>query len=97
VVEKTEKSLSLKVSAVSDYARYEIQSRKIIFLPTMMYTSRVFKFNVKNTSTIKINYSCKIVSAQTGKTDPGFFFVAPHTGTISPNCDEAFTVKFSPT
>jgi hypothetical protein len=62
-VEKTEKNLSLKASAVSDYAKYEIQSRKIDFLPTMMYTSRVHKFSIKNTSIIKLSYNCKIVSA----------------------------------
>jgi len=52
----------------------------------MMYTSRVHKFSVKNISTIKMNYSCKIVSAYTGKIDAGFYVVSPHTGIINPNC-----------
>lgn len=97
VVEKTEKSLTLKASAVADYSKYEIQSRKVDFLPTMMYTSRVHKFNLKNTSTTKMIYNCKIVSAETGKIDAGFFTVSPHSGTVNPGCDEVFTVKFSPT
>lgn len=63
----------------------------------MMYTSRVHKFTVKNTSTIKLNYNCKIVSARTGKVDAGFFTVSPHSGTIMPDCDETFTLRFSPT
>ncbi len=63
----------------------------------MMYTSRVHKFNIKNTSIIKLHYNCKIVSAENGKIDAGFFTISPHSGTIMPGCDEAFTVKFSPT
>lgn len=53
----------------------------------MMYTSRVHKFNIKNTSIIKLNYNCKIVSAENGKVDAGFFTVSPHSGTIMPGCD----------
>lgn len=82
---------------MSDYAKYEIQSRKVDFLPTMMYTSRVHKFSLKNTSTTKMSYNCKIVSAETGKIDSGYFIVSPHSGTVNPGCDENFTVKFSPT
>jgi len=63
----------------------------------MMYTSRVHKFNVKNTSSIKLNYNCKIVSASNGKIDAGFYSIAPHSGTILPDCDETFTLRFSPT
>ena len=63
----------------------------------MMYTSRVHKFSIKNTSLIKLSYNCKIVSASTGKIDAGFFSIAPHTGTINPDCDETFTIRFSPT
>ena len=63
----------------------------------MMYTSRVHKFSVKNTSTIKLQYHCKIVSAETGKIDAGFYSIAPHDGVIMPGCDENFTLKFSPT
>jgi hydrocephalus-inducing protein len=63
----------------------------------MMYTSRVHKFTVKNTSTIQMHYNCKIVSAENGKIDSGFFTVLPHNGTVNPNCEETFTVRFSPT
>jgi hydrocephalus-inducing protein len=53
----------------------------------MMYTTRVHKFQVKNTSTIKMNFNCKIVSAETGKIDAGFYTVVPHAGTVMPGCD----------
>ena len=80
-----------------DYAKYEISDKVVDFLPTMMYTGRVHKVSVKNISTIKMNYNCKIVSSDSGKIDSGFFTVSPHSGTINPNCDEVFTIRFSPT
>lgn len=40
IVDKTEKNVTLKASAISDYAKYEISSREINFKPTLMYTSR---------------------------------------------------------
>lgn len=97
LIEKTEKSLSLKATGVADFAKYEIESKSIDFYPTMMYTSRVHNFSMKNISTIKMNYACKIVSAETGKIDAGFFSISPHAGSIMPGCDENFTLKFSPT
>lgn len=63
----------------------------------MMYTSRMHKFTVKNTSLIKMNFNCKIVDSETGKINSGYFSVSPHTGVVNPNCDETFTVRFSPT
>ncbi len=62
-----------------------------------MYTSRNHKISLKNTSTIKLQYNCKIVDYETGKIDAGFFAVSPHNGIILPNCEETFTIKFSPT
>ena len=29
--------------------------------------------------------------------DPGYFYITPKEGSLSPNCDESFTVRFSPT
>ena len=96
-VDKSEKTLSLKTSANSDYARYETEVKEIFFKPTLMYTTRNFQFKLRNTSNIKMKYNCKIVSADTGVYDAGFFLINPKTGTIGSNCDEIFTVKFSPT
>jgi hydrocephalus-inducing protein len=77
--------------------KYEVSEKAIDFLPTMMYTSRVHKFSIKNVSSIKMVYACKIVSSETGKIESGFFTVSPHNGTVNPNCQETFTVRFSPT
>lgn len=87
----------MKCSAVADYTRYEVESKAINFLATMMYTSRVHKFMLKNTSLINLKYLCKIVSAETGKIDAGYYSLGNHSGNIAPGCDEMFTLKFSPT
>lgn len=63
VQQKTEKILNIKTSGVADYVKYQIEDKVVDFLPTMMYTSRVHKFTVKNTSTIKMHYNSKIVNA----------------------------------
>ncbi|EGR29178.1 hypothetical protein IMG5_161280 [Ichthyophthirius multifiliis] len=100
-IEKTDKNITLKVSGISDYSKYEIQSKEIFFKPTLMYTSRNYIFNVKNISLIPFNYTCTIIKydEETNQPiiDPGFFYINPKQGTISPSCDEQFTVKFSPT
>ena len=44
-----------------------------------------------------MNFNCKIVDSETGKINAGYFSVSPHTGVVNPNCDETFTVRFSPT
>ncbi|EGR28756.1 hypothetical protein IMG5_169530, partial [Ichthyophthirius multifiliis] len=99
IIEKTETNVTLKTSAISDYAKYEVDTREIFFKPTLIYTSRTHTFKVKNTSLINIKYSCKIISHinDIGQIDSGFFYVTPKQGILAPNCDEQFTVKFSPT
>ncbi|CAD8206755.1 unnamed protein product [Paramecium octaurelia] len=97
VIDKSDKSMPMKVNAIADFAKYEIDQRSVYFKETLMYTTRVHQLKLKNTSLIAINYSCKIVSAQTGAIDPGYFYVYPKQGKIASNSDEMFTIKFSPT
>lgn len=62
IIDKTEKNVSLKVSAISDYSKFEVDTKEIMFKPTLMYTSRTHSFKVKNTALIALKYSCKIIS-----------------------------------
>ena len=96
LIEKTEKNLTLKANAVSDYVKYDCETREIFFAPTLMFTSRIFTFNLKNTSLIQMKYVCKIVSAETGVYDNGYFGVSPKAGVVNSGCDETITLKFSP-
>lgn len=82
------------MNAIADYAKYEVDTREIIFGSTMMYTSRTYQFKIKNTSTITLKYNNKLTSAISGKYDPGFYIVSPKQGIILPNCDESFTGYF---
>jgi hydrocephalus-inducing protein len=46
-----------------------------------------------------MKYSCKIVlyTDNVPLVDPGYFYISPKSGELAPNCDEVFTVRFSPT
>jgi hydrocephalus-inducing protein len=96
-IEKTEKNVILRGTATSDFTRYEVENKSIYFKPTLMYTTRTHQLKVRNTSLIALKYNCRIVSAESGVIDPGFFYVNPKAGVVAPNCDEVFTIKFSPT
>ena len=96
VVSGSEKNVPLKSSITTDYARYECEIKKIDFKPTLMFATRSYKFMLKNTSLIALNYNFKIVSAQSGLPDAGPYSIIPHKGSIAPGCDESFIVKFSP-
>jgi len=77
--------------------KYECVTKNIDFKPTLMYASRTFKFAVKNTSLITLNYNFKIVNSETGIMDAGAYTIVPKKGSITPGCDDHFVVKFSPT
>lgn len=95
-IDKTQKQISLKVSVVSDYVRYTCDHREIKFASTLMFATRSFKFNLKNSSMINMSYKFKICNADTGKLDAGPYSVSPREGNVSAGCDEVVTVKFSP-
>lgn len=95
-VDGSEKNVPLKTTLVCDYAKYECQTRNIEFKPTLMYASRSYKFSLKNTSLITLNYNFKIVNSETGILDAGPYSIIPKKGSIAPGCDDNFIVKFSP-
>jgi hypothetical protein len=61
-----------------------------------MYATRNYKFTVKNTSLIGLEFNFKIANALTGVLDAGPYTIIPKAGTIAPGCDENYIVKFSP-
>ena len=44
-----------------------------------------------------MKFRCKLVDAESGTPDTGYYSVFPKQGVISPQCDEWLTVKFQPT
>lgn len=95
-VDGSEKSIQLKTSCIIDFANYTCDVTKVDFKPTLMYAQRVYKFTVKNTSLIGLNFNFKIVNANTAVIDSGPYTIIPKMGTIAPECDESFIIKFSP-
>lgn len=95
------KDLALKVNAISDYIRYQIDTSEISFLPTMMYQTRVSTLKVTNPSAIRFEYSwivCHFLSLRTpyAATRKPPFSVMPSTGVIESGQSVIFKVKFSP-
>jgi hydrocephalus-inducing protein len=62
-----------------------------------MYATRVFKFSLKNTSKIALNYFFKIVDSKLGTSKEAPYSIKPSKGSITPGCDETYVVKFAPT
>jgi hypothetical protein len=94
--EEEKKHVILKTSCVIDYAGYECTIKNVDFKPTLMYAQRTFKFTIKNTSHIGLNYNFKIANSMTGILDAGPYNIMPKKGVIAPGCDDNFIVKFNP-
>ena len=86
----------IKVSATSDFASFECETKEILFKPTLMFQNRAHKFSLKNTSKIALSYHWKIVNPETEKIDNGPYTILPRMGEIPPGCDENFVMTFSP-
>ena len=56
IVDKSEKYLPVKVTAISDYAKYECKIKEIRFKPTVMSGTRKFDFQLRNASMTALNY-----------------------------------------
>jgi hypothetical protein len=95
-IDGQDKNIVLKASCVIDYANYNCDVKQVDFKPTLMYASRSYKFTIKNTSLVNLNYNFKIVNASTAVLDAGPYTIIPKKGSIASDCDENFILKFSP-
>ena len=57
---------------------------RVDFKPTLMYAQRSFKFTIKNTSLINLQYNFKIANSLTGILDAGPYSIIPKKGSIAP-------------
>ena len=96
-IDKTQKQVILRATAVADFIRYSCDYQEIRFSSTLMFATKSFKFPLRNACSIAMPYKFKICSATTGRLDAGPYSVAPRDGTIAPGCNEMIVVKFSPT
>ena len=62
IIDKSEKYLPIKLNAISDYAKYQCNIKEIKFKPTVMFGTRKFDFQLRNTSMIALNYNFKFTN-----------------------------------
>ena len=79
-VDGSDKNIVLKATCVIDHASYTCDVKQVDFKPTLMYAQRNFKFTVKNTSLISLNYNFKIVNSNTAILDAGPYTIIPKKG-----------------
>ena len=96
IIEKSEKYNLVKLTAVSDYVRFDCPTKEIRFKPTQMYASRTQKIQIKNLSTINMNYNFDIINPMTNLRDFGPYSVSPQAGIIPAGSDDTIIIKFSP-
>ncbi|MGL4948660.1 MAG: hypothetical protein ACRC42_04790, partial [Mycoplasma sp.] len=56
IVDKSEKYLPIKLTVVSDFAKYQCSIKEIRFKPTVMFGTRKFDFQLRNTSMVALSY-----------------------------------------
>lgn len=61
-----------------------------------MFSNRIFSFQIKNSSCVKIDYEMEFFDKFTGTTDPGYYSIQPSDGHIDQSSSKDFIVKFSP-
>lgn len=91
-----EKKIEMQVFAKLDAARYSLDVKNINFAPTMMYSIRTYDFKMKNESICAMHYKWEFID-RNDSFDSGFYKITPTTGTIKPESEEVFQVKFAPT
>lgn len=94
------RAITLDIKAALDVPRLECNTQEIVFLPTKMYSERVFSFSLRNHSKIKIPIICKIVKpgdfGHEHIPDSGYFSVTPSEKVLEKESDNEFIVKFQP-
>ena len=91
-----EKKVEMQVFAKVDSAKYVLDVTDINFAPTMMYSIRTFDFRMKNDSICAMHYKWEFIN-RNDQFNSGFYKITPQTGTIRPESEESFQVKFAPT
>ena len=68
IIDKSEKYLPIKLTVISDYAKYECNIKEIRFKPTVMYGTRKFDFHLRNTSLTSLNYNFTLTNPNPNST-----------------------------
>ncbi|KAI9356512.1 hypothetical protein DFJ73DRAFT_958267 [Zopfochytrium polystomum] len=90
----------LSVSVAADYSSYECDTSSIKFKSTLMYQTRVFRFNLRNPGKIVLQYEFVFVAEDGHQVEPETeecpFGVSPFTGHIEAGGNAVITARFAP-
>ncbi|OHS98585.1 hypothetical protein TRFO_35013 [Tritrichomonas foetus] len=95
------REIPLLVSGISDIIKYHLSKTQIAFDATMMYDTRYVEFEMKNTSSIKFEYTWVLSKCESLRTsyeefhNPPFNII-PASGVIDGGCTTVFRVNFTP-
>ena len=95
------KDLVLKISAISDFIKYSIDTTEIAFSPTMMYEKRIVAARMVNTSQIRFDYNWRVENFRSLRTnyaetrEPAFS-ISPSSGYIEAGQSTTFYIAFEP-
>jgi hydrocephalus-inducing protein len=95
------KDLVLKISAISDFIRYSIDTTDIAFSPTMMYEKRIVTARMTNTCQIRFDYTWRVDDFKSLRTnyadvrEPAFS-ISPSSGYIEAGQSTVFYIAFEP-
>ncbi|KAL0213673.1 hypothetical protein P9112_005857 [Eukaryota sp. TZLM1-RC] len=90
-------SLDFYLTAAADEGRYECSlSKSIRFKETMLFQTRIFEFSIKNISKISLPFTWHFYDSN-DREDAQYYTISPSTGSIKPNSDCKFTLRFCPT
>ena len=104
--------LVLKVSGTADYVKYECDTRSVVFRPTMMFQTRVYRFTLRNPGTTRLSFDWRVLDTTRyadlprprtgGSRAPApappacCFAMEPLDGTVEAGAEQEFTVRFEP-
>lgn len=91
------RTLSLKVYAVADNSRFEVDEQPIVFRPTMMFQRRSYAIALRNSSAATLNFTCRLLNpALHDNEDVGPYEVQPTNAQLGEGESTSVTVRFAP-
>ncbi|XP_074864560.1 hydrocephalus-inducing protein homolog isoform X2 [Carettochelys insculpta] len=61
VLEDSSRELELRLSGIVDYTQFKLETHLVQFKETLLFQTRVFKFQLSNKGTVALEYSWKVV------------------------------------
>ena len=75
---------------------YVHDTEAIAFVPTVLFQSRVHRFQLSNPSDIRLPFEWRIAPGGEGAVGMKSYSITPKAGSVAPQGTQEFTVRFSP-